>query len=255
VFISFVFFLIYFSLPDDDAQKNVIEMDEDDIADLRRDMRESGLDTLPGFKGLSDSLIIAPAILDSIRKHKVDRGGFRLSPSEYNSVREYDSIQLTKPPSERHGWFVRKLSIRSIELNEKYKGKGEAFVKDFGGMFKENFSKVLFWLLPFFALVLKLLYIRRDFYYSEHLVQTIYYYNFFYLAASVVMLINLVPGIEFVGTILGFWIYLYLLFAMKRLYKQSWGKTILKFLAFSFLFSFFLLAGFSISVLWILMSI
>ena len=59
------------------------------------------------------------------------------------------------------------------------------------------FHKSLFFLLPFFALLLKLLYVRRNYYYSEHLVLSICYYNFFYLAASLVMLINLIPGLRF----------------------------------------------------------
>jgi len=49
-------------------------------------------------------------------------------------------------------------AIRAIELNNKYKDDdSKSFGKDFGNAFKDNFSKVLFWLLPFFALVLKLL--------------------------------------------------------------------------------------------------
>ena len=74
---------------------------------------------------------------------------------------------------------------RAIELNQKYKDEPGKFGEDFGTAFKDNFSKVLFYLLPFFALLLKLLYVRRDFFYSEHLVFSIYYYNFFYLVACV----------------------------------------------------------------------
>jgi hypothetical protein len=216
-------------------------------------MKEQSVDTIARFRGLSDSALIAlaPAIQDSI-DNREDRG-VRVTSSGYKTMAEYDSVQLTKAPADRDGWFTRKMQMRNIELAERYKGTKDKFVDDFTQMFKDNFSKVLFWLLPFFALVLKLLYIRRDFYYSEHLVLTIYYYNFFYLAGSVIMLLGLIPGIGFVGTALGFWIYFYLLFAMKRMYGQSWGRTIAKFALFSFLFSFFVLVGFIVSVLWILM--
>jgi hypothetical protein len=254
VFISFVFFLIFFSLPEE--QDTTVEMDKDDIEDLREDMRAFGLDSVPQWQELSDSAVVAwaPAIQDSLRKReKKGDGSFSLQSSDFETVEQYDSAQLAKAPDDRDGWFVRRLKVRSIELNEKYKDQRGKFGEDFGQLFQDNFSKVLFWLLPFFALVLKLLYIRRDFYYSEHLVLTIYYYNFFFLAASVMMLIGLIPGLGFVQVILGFWIYFYLLFSMKHMYGQDWSKTILKFMAFSFLFSVFIIAGFMVSTLWILM--
>lgn len=256
VFISFVFFLLYFSIPDqDDTDADKLEMTDEDIGELREDLKDAGLDT--GYwRGVSDSVVIAqaPAVLDSIRKANPKKGnGFSLTSAEYESVEKYDSAQMAAPPDERHGWLMRRLSIRTIELNQKYKNDGDKFKQDFGTMFKDNFSKVLFWLLPFFALVLKLLYVRRDFYYSEHLVMTIYYYNFFFLAGSAIMLVDLIPGLGFVSTVLAFWIYLYFLFAMKRMYMQSWSKTILKFILFSGLFSLFMLTGVIINILVIVM--
>ena len=259
VFISFVFFLIYFSLPDEESAEKVdtVEMDQEDIEELREDMRESGMDSIPYWEGLSDSAIRswAPAIQDSINKRGGSDRNIKLQSSEYKTVAAYDSVQALLPVEDRDGWFVRRLQIRSIELNKRYEGTDGKFGEDFGQMFQDNFSKVLFWLLPFFALVLKLLYIRRDFYYSEHLVLTIYYYNFFYLAGSVIMLLELIPGLGFVEVILGFWIYFYFLFSMKHMYGQDWSKTILKFMAFTFLFSLFILAGFAVSAMWILMAL
>jgi hypothetical protein len=258
VFISFIFFLLFFSLPDQDSEtSDNIEMTEEDLKDLKEKLREAGLDSVYG--ALPDSVL-----LDSLKAGQTykqflneNNDGIMLSSStaEYKSVAAYDSIQLSKPAAERDGWFARRLTVRAIELNEKYRGKTNEFAKDFGQSFMDNFSKVLFYLLPFFALLLKLLYIRRDFYYSEHLVLTIYYYNFFYLAASVVILINLFPDIGFISTIIGLWIYLYLLFAMKRMYKQSWRKTIFKFVIFSIMFAFLILIGVSINAMVTLMVI
>jgi hypothetical protein len=251
VFISFVFFLIYFSLPDNDPID--LKMDKEDIEEVRKDMTQYGLDTLAQFKGLSDSLIavLAPTINDSLSR----RGNNAVTFGDYKSLEEYDSIQLSKSPDDRDGWFLRKVRIRSLELNQKFKGRESEFIKEFGQLTKENFSKVAFWLLPFFALLLKLLYVRRDFYYSEHLVLTIYYYNFFFLAGSVILLVELIPGIGFVGTILSFWVYFYFLFAMKHMYKQGWGRTVLKFLTFSVLFSLLMGIGFTIMVVSLLLVI
>ena len=119
----------------------------------------------------------------------------------------------------------------------------------------DNFSKVLFYLLPIFALLLKLFYIRRNFFYSEHLVFSIYYYNFFYFAASLQLLFNLIPMLSWAATLIGFWVFFYLLFAMKRMYQQSWKKTILKFSLFSFAFMLFLSVGLALSALVVLLMI
>jgi hypothetical protein len=145
-------------------------------------------------------------------------------------------VQQSLPEADRDGWFVRLVRQREIALKKKYKNNTAGFATDFGDMFTANFPKIFFFLMPVFAGLLKLLYVRRDFYYSEHLVFTIYYYNFFFLAGSVYLLIDLAPGVDIVATLLGFWIVLYLLFAMKRMYLQSWRKTIFKYTIFVLVF-------------------
>jgi hypothetical protein len=62
-----------------------------------------------------------------------------------------------------------------------------------------------------------------------------------------------IPVLEDFTWVVGFWIYFYLLFAMKRMYLQSWKKTILKFGLFSFLFLILMAIALSISALAILM--
>ena len=257
VFMSFIFFLLFFSLPEEETEKSDnIEMSQDDLDELREDLEEAGLDSI--YSAIPDSILLDSLKTGGSLKKFIageTKTNFSLSNSDYATVAAYDSAQLAKPEKDRDGWFVRKLTLRSIELNEKYKDKTDQFASDFGQSFMDNYSKVLFYLLPFFALLLKLLYIRRDFYYSEHLVLSIYYYNFFYLAASLIMLINLIPGLGFISVIVGFWIYFYFFFAMKRMYKQSWRKTILKFVIFSFMFVFLVLIGVSINAMVTLMVI
>jgi hypothetical protein len=215
------------------------------------------MDTARSFSydQFSDSL--KRQIKKNKKRSKGNNWNFGLEKADYKSLESYDSAQNAKPEAKRDGWFKRRVTIRAIELNNKYKDDTNSFSKDFGNAYKDNFSKVLFYLLPFFALVLKLLYVRRDYYYSEHLVFSIYYYNFFYLAGSVIMLLNLIslPWISVVVGLLEAWIYFYLLFAMKRLYQQSWGKTILKFIVFSFLFGMVALIGLGASAMVVLMMI
>jgi predicted RNA-binding Zn-ribbon protein involved in translation (DUF1610 family) len=201
VFISFVYFLLFTSLPDQDDSTSNINFDKDD---------QKTYGTVFG---------------------------------DYKSLAQYDSVQKTKPEDERDGRFVQLIQKRAISINEKYAGKNDELSKDFSEQFLANSSKIFFWLLPVFALLLKLLYFRKDYFYSEHLVFSIYYYNFFFLAGSLYMIMDQIPVVRGFTWILGWWIAIYLLLSMKYTYNQSWGKTILKYCTFLIIFSFCTLLG------------
>jgi len=243
VFISFIFFLLFFSLPDDKKEES---MTEEERPEMQDDLKDE-LDTLANDSAVDKSK--APF------KEGKKRGVSVNIDHKYTTVRQYDSTQNSLPESKRDGWLERKLNIRVIEINNKYRDQGgdKTFESDFVKAFMDNFSKVLFYNLPIFALLLKLLYVRRDFYYSEHLVFSIYYYNFFYLAGSVSLLINLIPALSWVNVILVLWLMAYLLFAMKRMYLQTWKKTILKYSILTLLFLICLGVGLTINAILTLM--
>ena len=261
-FISFVFFLIFFSLPEKKDDKT--ELDDEDLKELAEDsialdkdidrrinrqMAAFGVDTTELDL---DSMVRSQR--DSIKKErKKSNFNFGLSKTEYSTVRAYDSAQAAAPENKRHNWFIQKLTRRSIELNAKYSDKPGEFGKDFWKASLDSFSTLLFFLLPVFALLLKLLYVRRNYFYSEHLVFSIYYYNFFYFAGSIMMLVGLVDALGWLVALIGWGIYVYLLFSMKRMYKQGWGKTIAKFLILSFLFWFCFLIAYLINAFTIMM--
>lgn len=89
---------------------------------------------------------------------------------------------------------------------------------------------VMFILLPIFALVLKLLYIRRRRYYAEHFVFLLHTHAFVFAIFSVLLVLRelewragwLVMGL------LG-WTVLYVYIALKRVYGQGWLKTFVKY--------------------------
>jgi Protein of unknown function (DUF3667) len=254
VFISFVFFLLFFSLPDADDNKasdEVIKIDSTETAFANPQEWDSLMQNIPTDSSNKEKIDSAIFQIKKVKDGK--KGGFSLSKTEYKTKEAYDSAQLTKSEDDRDSWFVKKLQYKNIELNQRYNNDLTKFSDDFKAEFNNNFSKVLFWLLPVFALLLKLLYIRKDFFFSEHLVFSIYNYNFFYLAGSVGMLVDMVSWLGWLSTLIYFWIFFYLLFAMKRMYGQPWGKTILKFSLFVVLFALAMGIGFAISAFTILM--
>jgi Protein of unknown function (DUF3667) len=238
VFISFVFFLLLSIVPSDDLKNSAFKVDFSEG-------KEDTLATVDSIKSMVDSV-------KTVSKKKND--DFTII-GDYSTLKSYDSAQNALAEEKRHGWFIKNLYRRAIEINEKYKGKTQEFINDFRNAFFDSFSKVLFWLLPFFALLLKLLYVRRDYFYSEHLVFSIYYYNFFYFAGSLQVIVSAIPILAWASNLIGFWIMLYLLFAMKRMYQQGWGKTIFKYILFFFSFMILMGVGFVISAFFIFLAI
>jgi len=263
-FISFVFFLIFFSFQDSDPE-NVLEDKKDQRVVSADSVGEKKVDVDSLFTELGKDSVVGKAFrqpwADSVKaaakrnKKKGSGTNFNLSKADYKTISEYDSAQQMKPEAERDGWFERRMTIRSIELNNRFKNSSDGFGKAFGKAFMDNFSKVLFFLLPFFALVLKLLYIRRDYFYSEHLVFSIYYFNFSYLAGSLQLLLSEIFPESWIPSLIIWWILIYLLLAMKRMYGQGWGKTLVKYIVFGFIFSVVAILGFAINLLIILLVI
>jgi hypothetical protein len=259
VFISFVFFSLLFNITGDDPEDSR-QLNRADSEQLKKDFGtppvDSRLNRLPRNSDDEDQYVLSqktPDSLDLAGPRKSNSGVYlRLQDVQYKTIAQYDSAQQALPEAERAGWFERKIQARKIELSQRYQGKNRNFGRDLGQSLLDNISKLIFFLLPVFALLLKLLYRRKGFFYAEHLVFSIYYYNFAYLAGSLQLLFSMIPGLAWLATLLGFWIVCYLLFAMKRVYEQSWLKTIGKFLALNALFLITMLTTFVISVFWVI---
>ena len=216
-FISVIYFFLFTTLPGADKSGSILQIEKD------------GKDVLSG---------------DSVQLGDV-----------FDTREHYDSVQSTLPAAERDGWLSRKLQYRIFELKDRVSGNPGEFTSQVGKDFVSHISVIFFLLLPVFAAILWMLNYKKDIFYSEHLVFSICYYNFYFLAGSVVMLLETVPWLNWLAIILQFIIFFYLLFAMKRAYRDGWGRTIAKFAAFSVLFGICIFAGLLINLLITLMLI
>ncbi len=104
--------------------------------------------------------------------------------------------------------------------------------------------------LPLFALILKLVYFFQKRLYMEHLIVALHNHAFLLLAMSVAVLLdvlsrwlpatNVTTLFSASSMVLLYWIPLYFLFSLKRVYAQSWKKTFLKFFLIGFCYLFVL---------------
>lgn len=97
----------------------------------------------------------------------------------------------------------------------------------------------MFFLLPIFALFLKLFY-RKHGLYAHHLVFSFYYFSFLFTVFSIIIGINFIFDIpDWLDWLLAFSTFVYLYLALRRFYNQSRFKTLVKASVTSILFLIF----------------
>lgn len=119
-------------------------------------------------------------------------------------------------------------------------GKEEAFRRIVDGLFAV-LPQTMFFMIPVFALVLKVFYVFRRRLYMEHLIVSLHSHAFIFISLLGLMLLSFAreaisPHVALAGTAIGFvqfamwaWIPVYLLMTQKRVYRQGWPMTILKY--------------------------
>ena len=114
--------------------------------------------------------------------------------------------------------------------------------ESFGRALWNNIPKMMFLFLPLIAAAMSVLYLRSGRYYVEHLLFVVHFHAFFFLSGIVVLLLErlaqatsgaLASGLSVAQGVLGaaltLYVPLYLLKAMRRVYEQSWWKTLPKY--------------------------
>jgi hypothetical protein len=88
--------------------------------------------------------------------------------------------------------------------------------------------RVLFLLLPLFALLLKAAYLRTRTLYAVHAIFSLHEHTFVFFLLMVVKLVGAIPHAGLLGLLLLLALPLHLLLALKRVYGQRWPITLLK---------------------------
>lgn len=189
--------------------------DEQDDYDLsfRFDGSEMAIDTLNKNKKpdieQSDSLVINNFLRFGERDKKVAIADL-LKLNENQLLDKYGVI----------GWKNRLMFRQYVRLN---KGGSKFFIYLIG-----NTIWMMLIMMPMLALVLKLLYIRRNYFYYEHLVFSFHTHAFMFLLFALLMVLDeSLP--DAVGAILFLLSAVYLFLAMKRFYRQGVFKTLVKY--------------------------
>ena len=238
LFTSFIFFLIFFSLYKIDGDNLNVG-----IIGNKIDKMDSG--QLKQYREKYNNGILLKK--REMRKRIFDTASIQLLSRKYRSMVEYDS---TIKAGKKYNWLEKQLVYKNIELNKKYKNKPGSLISDLSNKLQHSIPQMLFVLLPLFALLLKLLYIRRkNFYYTDHAIFTIHFYIFVFIDMLLIFGISkleVITGfkwLQYLNIFLILILFFYLYKAMRNFYEQSRLKIILKYLLllFSFFFAVLLL--------------
>lgn len=269
IFISFVFFLVFATVMHKEhaseseaheEKKGKKEHTEDtvpSVVSVLRTVKDSissahglskahsdtaaaeGNDSVYHYRPLKaePAAMITAAKQDTAKKKDKEDKGITVDKEEsaYRSLAAYDSTQKALPADQRDGWLERWFTRRALHIGGQY--KGDAFEE----ALRHNAPKMMFVLLPLFALWLKILYRKR--YYADHAIFALHVHCFAYVVLLIsILLDNLVNTDQFTlwGILL---IGIYLWLALKNTYQQSYRRSFLK--------TFLLLTGYSFSFIFV----
>lgn len=157
----------------------------------------------------------------------------------------FDQIKATQHPDELIDSFISlkfddvKWYNRNIYRNQVKLISGHFDNKELVHKIYKNISYSLFLLMPIFALFLMLIYRKKNLFYSEHLIFSIYLHTLAFMLLIIQLLLGFLKidiGFIFVLIILS-----YMLLLLRNVYGQSWPKTIRKFLLIGFIYSILIL--------------
>lgn len=258
IFISIVFFIFILGGEKADKKNKVIEESNttktekstdtaafDDISELKEVLRY-----IPIEKTVKDSIIRqAENDIKTKGSTKVDfnkkiseRNFLKKAKPKEETVEEYEKNQRALPKEKRDGFLENYFKKKNIEFNH-YEDPGKEFKKSI----LHNVPKMMFVLLPLFALILKLVYINKKKYYYEHLIYSFHVHSALFLSVLICMFLTWATG--FVFNISNWLIFACMIYMTWYIYKslrvfyggRKWGtilRLFLLFLLYNILFSF-----------------
>ncbi|WP_255494666.1 DUF3667 domain-containing protein [Luteibacter sp. Sphag1AF] len=120
--------------------------------------------------------------------------------------------------------------------------------------------QVMFVLLPIFALILKLFYVFRRRLYMEHFIACLHSHAFMFLSLLLLSVLGMLAGwakphvaplasaLGLIQLVMFLWIPIYLLIMQKRIYRQGWPMTVIKFWLVGSIYFWLLMAALCIAV-------
>jgi Protein of unknown function (DUF3667) len=247
IFISAMFFIALFasseeSAPPPEDYSHAVNVFRQQVADslrsakadsLRRSFNDtvaSRLDTLKAAKATDQAL--------GLRYSNAGVVQIDITENKYNTLREYDSVQRTLVDTAKdHGlmhWILR----NNVRQKEKHGGRNKLHLEV---DVHHDIPKIMFLILPLFALYVGWFYSRKKYYYVNHAIFSVHFHCFLFLLLLLLLVLDkVIPGdwteLVLVAVIFPVVAFVYLVAALHGMYGQSFWLALAKGLAISLLY-------------------
>ena len=235
IFLSFISFFLWSlsfeSNVEGEEESNLVEIITDSLnanpelldslnTEFQQANQDGKLDTL--IDGINFSI-------DTVQAHENE---LDISQSDFAYIMDKKNTptEIVDSIAPNFSGFKRKAFVQALRVYQAKKGEIKNYLMG-------NISMVLLLFQPFFALLLKLFYIRRkEFFYIEHLVFSLYFHAFILLLVILLFTLSFMVDLDFVVPLLMLSAFIYLILALRRFYMQSYGKTIFKGILISWIY-------------------
>jgi Protein of unknown function (DUF3667) len=257
IFISAVFFLVIFSQKKEEniasnatTAKHDVNLFRQHLADsLRGIVKSASLSQAKDSAGISLYKSLA-ANLDTIKTSK-DTGAsfgaylnnhgvvtFQIQETRYATTGEYEAKEHKLPESARDGAVVHYIERKMIRLIHE---RGHANEVVLTNDVAHDIPKIMFVLLPLFALFTRFFYSRRKFFYGQHAIFSLHFHSFVFIIFLLVSLVGLaVSSVTAAFILLGsssLAIFVYLAIALHKACQQALWLSFVKAFAISVLYT------------------
>lgn len=243
IFISLVFFVVFFQgkhdivvVKNDKNNKQVADSVKKEVtkeikgnanlsAEQKKILSEKIKKYTPDTIG---SEVAADLEKDSVNIKDSQEGNFVVfGDDSIKTYEEYLAKQQKLPAAKRDNWLLRYLSKKNFD----WKSHGKNSLEMFQEGFKHNVPKMMFLLLPLFALILKIAFWNNRKFYVEYIIYAIHLHCFIFLFLLAVMLINMVvpkPVADIMGLLATLVIIWYVYRSFRVVYNRSRWRTVSK---------------------------
>jgi len=224
IFISLVFFFFYMKDNKNEPVKfNETDKTEEGIIYSTKTGKAKGpvADTVKNKNNAEESLVL-----------------FGIDVNDKKTYKDYLADQQKLPAGERDNFLERYLKKKSYD----WKSNGKGAKSMFAEAFKHNVPKMMFILLPLFALILKVAFWKNRKFYVEHLIYSfhLHCFLFLFLALTFVLAFILPQSWEdvndWVNIFAFFYINWYIYKSLKAVYQRSRWRTISKMLGIGIMY-------------------
>lgn len=218
VFTSFLFFLVQSVLPYNIKKKeNKKSKTLTEVIHQIRDSVNANTDSIARLEFNNGFINVDFGDTDS-NTTELDKKTINLTEEEY--IRIQDSL----PVVQKDSWLKKKLVLFFIK-NKNTSNK--EFIKEYTEKFMHKLHYWIFLLFPFFALIMKLFYRKKQMYFTEHLIFGFHFHTIILLAILLASIVSVVFDVNVFGwALVGIFVYLFI--SLLNIFNESKRKTFVK---------------------------